>query len=197
MIKFNVVLFFLSSVFLLFASTQDVYANGNDEAITTNAAASGNYTATQTQVGSSSTISVTYTAAIFAGAGFDIPSTTDSITAGSSEYSIISDTCAAGFSKSASCTITVRYTPTSVTSSTGTLRVILTNPGGGVFYVANGPFTTNSGSGVGNSNLTTTVTLNPNATAMAAPTMNEWGMIIFMVTGGVASVYYLRKNLYN
>ncbi|MBF0459200.1 MAG: hypothetical protein HQK99_15020 [Nitrospirae bacterium] len=195
--KFNVVLFFLSLMFLLFTSTQNVYAGCSSEVITTNAAALGNYTATQTQVGSSSNISVTYTGTA-SGGGFNIPSTTDSITAGSTEWSITGDTCAAGFGKNASCTITIRYAPTSATSAIGTLRVILGGGAGTYTAAGSGPFTTSSGSNSCVTAFTTTVTLNPNAiAAVGAPTMNEGGMIIFMVIGGFFAVYYLRKKLYN
>jgi len=36
------------------------------------------------------------------------------------------------------------------------------------------------------------VTYNPPFTSI--PTLNEWGMIIFMVLAGLGSVYYLRKK---
>jgi len=34
----------------------------------------------------------------------------------------------------------------------------------------------------------------PPATAAAVPTLSEWGMIIFMVFGGLMSIYYLRRQ---
>jgi hypothetical protein len=33
-----------------------------------------------------------------------------------------------------------------------------------------------------------------NATATAVPTMNEWGMIIFMALAGLGAAYYLRRQ---
>ncbi|MBF0459237.1 MAG: hypothetical protein HQK99_15205 [Nitrospirae bacterium] len=181
----------------MFTGTQDVYAGGscsNIEAITTNAAALGNYTASQTPVGSSSNISVTYTAAVGGGVGFAIPaSAANSIIAGSSEWSITSDTCAAGLGKNSSCTITVKYAPTSAASATGTLQVTFPNSNLGLYNSATGPFTTATGGTCSPySALMTTVTLNPNTPATSAA--NVTYTLPYLTTAADKPIYCLITN---
>ncbi len=87
--------------------------------------------------------------------------------AGSNSISLTDGTLAA----SGSCTFSVNVTGISAGVQTNTTGAILSNesdPGG-----------------------TASAAIN---VAAAVPTMNEWGMIIFMVFAGLGSVYYLRRR---
>ncbi len=45
-----------------------------------------------------------------------------------------------------------------------------------------------------NNTITTGVCVPGDGTATSVPTLNEWGVIIFMMLAGLGSVYYLRKH---
>ena len=56
---------------------------------------------------------------------------------------------------------------------------------------ANNPSVTNACNAL---NENVVVTSAPRSPTTAVPTLNEWGMIIFMVLVGLMSVYYLRRQ---
>ena len=75
-------------------------------------------------------------------------------------------------------------TPAFTPTAAGTYRWIANYSGD-----ANNNATAN-GCNAANENVVVTLPVTP----VGAPTLNEWGMIIFMVLVGLMSVYYLRRQ---
>jgi hypothetical protein len=72
-----------------------------------------------------------------------------------------------------------------------TVDVITLGPGAYINTLLPGGLVTDLGNNAAEAIASLTVT---QSSVTAIPTLNEWGMIIFMVLAGLGSVYYLRRQ---
>lgn len=191
---FCVVSFF---IILGIAGIGTVYA-GNIQ-ITSNAVTgTGIFTVTSAQVTQSSSNTITLTIATVG--GFWTGAITTNITAGTSDYSIGTNTCAGIGLPAGTCNIGITFAPTASGTRTGTLTITFGNNLGNVYNNLNsdapGPadgFATIS-TGGGGTTASVTISLTGTALPVATPAMTEWGMMIFVVFAGIVSIYYLKKT---
>jgi hypothetical protein len=121
--------------------------------------------------GTTCTATVTDTAS----SGATAPTGTVTFSTDSSGGFTPANTCTLGSPTINSSSCSVTYTPTSVST-----------------HIISGSY---SGSTVHASSSTTTETdFDLNVNTLAVPTINQWGMIIFMILAGCGAGYYLRRN---
>ncbi|MBF0457364.1 MAG: hypothetical protein HQK99_05670 [Nitrospirae bacterium] len=186
----------ISCIILGIAGIGTVYA-GNIQ-ITSNAVTgTGIFTVTSAQVTQSSSNTVTLTIATVG--GFWTGAITTNITAGTSDYSIGTNTCAGNGLPAGTCNIGITFAPVASGTRTGTLTITFANNGGNVYNNLNtdapGPadgFATIS-TGGGGTTASVTISLTGTALPVPAPLMTDVGQFIWMFLAGLGGSYTIIR----
>ncbi|MEO5361183.1 MAG: hypothetical protein H7843_12170 [Nitrospirota bacterium] len=179
-------LWMLIAVFLGLMGAGEVWAAANSTVTISPDASSAITTSAPYTTSTNTTFTVTVSAGGAACTGSAPAWTTGT------KFSSVSNSCVAQIAAGGTCTIVTKYTPTTTSGTdTDTLTVTWTDDTNAACDPVNWKTGVATDGNGGSENWTIDFT----GTALPAPTptMNEWGMIIFMVFAGIGSIIYFKR----